>query len=142
MESNDGLGGGGFVIVGERSSSVSKSVRGEVGGVENKSLVGSNFMASGEECLDGWVGVDGGEVKGGGVVFEMSSILLGEILRDIIGESDGEAFGVNGGGRLIIGGWSKRMIRRGYRSRLGQTTRTNANPSGALKVKLLFFRHF
>ncbi|GJR63784.1 hypothetical protein Tco_1505946 [Tanacetum coccineum] len=61
-------------------------------------------MASGEECLDGWVGAGGGEVKGGGVVFGVSSILLGEILRDIIGESGGEAFGVDGGGRLIIGG--------------------------------------
>ncbi|GKE76113.1 hypothetical protein Tco_1542233 [Tanacetum coccineum] len=77
MESNDGLSGGGFVIVG----------------------------GSGEECLDGWVGANRGEVKGGGVVFGVSSILLSEILRDIIGESGGEAFGVDGGGRLIIGGW-------------------------------------
>ncbi|GJT50304.1 hypothetical protein Tco_0976461 [Tanacetum coccineum] len=69
MESNDCLGGGGFVVVGGRSSSVSKSVLGEVGGVENKSSVGSKLMASGEECLDGWVGSGGGEVKGGGVVF-------------------------------------------------------------------------
>ncbi|GJV63227.1 hypothetical protein Tco_1474055, partial [Tanacetum coccineum] len=68
-----------------------------VGGVENKSLVGSKFMASGEECLDGWVGAGGGEVKGGGVVFEVSRIFLGEIPRDIMGESDGEAFRVDGG---------------------------------------------
>ncbi|GJV72288.1 hypothetical protein Tco_1492283 [Tanacetum coccineum] len=69
----------------------------EVGGVKNKSSVGSKFMASGEECLDGWVRADGGEVKGGGVVFEVSRILLGEIPRDIMRESDGEAFRVDGG---------------------------------------------
>nr|GEZ27494.1 hypothetical protein [Tanacetum cinerariifolium] len=45
-------------------------------------------MASGEECLDGWVGAGGGEVKGGGVVFRVSRTLLGEIPRDIMGESD------------------------------------------------------
>ncbi|GJS26709.1 hypothetical protein Tco_0487329 [Tanacetum coccineum] len=67
----------------------------EVREVENKS----------KECLDGWVGASGGEVKGGGVVFRVSSILLGEILRDIMGESGGESFGVDRGGRLIIGRW-------------------------------------
>ncbi|GJR84470.1 retrovirus-related pol polyprotein from transposon TNT 1-94 [Tanacetum coccineum] len=67
------------------------------GGVENKSSVGSKFMASGKESLDSWVGAGGGEVKGGGVVFGVSKILLGVILRDIMGESDGEAFGVDGG---------------------------------------------
>nr|GEX94050.1 hypothetical protein [Tanacetum cinerariifolium] len=36
-----------------------------------KSLMGSKFMASGEECLDGWVGAGGGVVKGGSVVFEV-----------------------------------------------------------------------
>ncbi|GKB31368.1 hypothetical protein Tco_0870769 [Tanacetum coccineum] len=51
----------------------------------------------GEECLDGWVGAGGGEVKGGGVVFGVSRILLGVIPRDIMGESGGEAFGVDGG---------------------------------------------
>ncbi|GJX60621.1 hypothetical protein Tco_0292011 [Tanacetum coccineum] len=39
----------------------------------------------------------GGEVKGGGVDFEVSRILLGVIPRDIIGESGGEAFGVDRG---------------------------------------------
>nr|GEZ77907.1 hypothetical protein [Tanacetum cinerariifolium] len=73
MQSNDGLGGGGFTIV------------------------GSKFMASGEECLDGWVGVGGGEVKGGCVVFGVSMILLGVIPRDIMGESGGEAFIVDRG---------------------------------------------
>nr|GEU94085.1 hypothetical protein [Tanacetum cinerariifolium] len=45
-------------------------------------------------CLDGWVGAGGGEVKGGGVVFGVSRILLGVIPGDIIRESSGEAFGV------------------------------------------------
>ncbi|GKC59577.1 hypothetical protein Tco_1087175, partial [Tanacetum coccineum] len=95
MDSNDGLGGGGFVVVGGRSSSVSKSVCREVRGVENKSSVGSKLMASGEECLDGWVGAGGGEVKGGGVVFGVSKIFLGVIPGDIIRESGGEAFGLD-----------------------------------------------
>nr|GEW56899.1 putative retrotransposon RIRE1 poly protein [Tanacetum cinerariifolium] len=69
MESNNSLCGGGFVVVGE----------------------------SGEECLDGWVGAGGGEVKGGGVVFGVSRILLGVIPRDIMGESGGKAFGLDGG---------------------------------------------
>nr|GEU80839.1 leucine-rich repeat protein [Tanacetum cinerariifolium] len=87
MESKDGLGGRLFAVVGERSSSMSKSVLGKVGEVENKSSVGSKFMASGEECLDGWVGAGEGEVKGGGVVFGVSRILLDVIPGDIIGES-------------------------------------------------------
>ncbi|GJT66073.1 hypothetical protein Tco_1017553 [Tanacetum coccineum] len=60
-------------------------------GVENKSSVGYKFMASGEECLDGWVRAGRGEVKGGGVVFRVSRILLGVIPGDIIGESGGES---------------------------------------------------
>nr|GEU82394.1 putative reverse transcriptase domain-containing protein [Tanacetum cinerariifolium] len=68
MELNDGLGGGGFVVVG-----------------------GS------EECLDVWVGAGGGQVKGGGVVFGVSRIEFGTILKDNMGESGGEAFGLDGG---------------------------------------------
>ncbi|GJY41577.1 hypothetical protein Tco_0428847 [Tanacetum coccineum] len=64
MKSKDGLGGGGSR--------------------------GSKFMANGEECLDGWVGSGEGEVKGGGVDFGVTRILLGE-------ESGGEVFGVDGG---------------------------------------------
>ncbi|GKD08396.1 hypothetical protein Tco_1188081 [Tanacetum coccineum] len=79
MESKDGLGGGGLVVVGGSSSSVSKRAWGEVGGVENKSLMGSMLMDKGEECLDGWVGAGGGEVKGGGVDFGVTKSLLGEI---------------------------------------------------------------
>ncbi|GKF10992.1 hypothetical protein Tco_0048918 [Tanacetum coccineum] len=70
MVSKDGLGGGGFVVLGVRSSS--------------------------EECLDGWVRAGEGEVKGGGVDFRVSKIFLGEIPREIIGEGGGEAFGVDG----------------------------------------------
>ncbi|GKE60145.1 hypothetical protein Tco_1510512 [Tanacetum coccineum] len=70
---------------GGRGSSIFE--RGEVGGVENKSLMGSMLMANGEECLDGWVRAGGGEVKGGGVDFGV--ILLGEI--------GGKEFGVEGG---------------------------------------------
>ncbi|GJW57138.1 hypothetical protein Tco_0103869 [Tanacetum coccineum] len=93
MESKDGLGGGGFVVLGGRSSSVSKKVLGEEGGVENKSLMGYKFMANGEECLDGWVRANGGEVKGGGVDFGVSRTLLGEIPK----ESGGVEFRVNRG---------------------------------------------
>ncbi|GJW15072.1 hypothetical protein Tco_0019205 [Tanacetum coccineum] len=39
----------------------------------------------------------GGEVKGGGVNFGVSKILLGEIPREIIGESGGKVFEVDGG---------------------------------------------
>ncbi|GJU67356.1 hypothetical protein Tco_1253615 [Tanacetum coccineum] len=48
----------------EEVSRVSKRSWGEVGGVENKSSMGSMLIAKGEECMDGWVGAGGGEVKG------------------------------------------------------------------------------
>nr|GEW07078.1 hypothetical protein [Tanacetum cinerariifolium] len=57
----------------------------------------SKFMDNGEECLDGWVGADGGEVKGVGVDFGVSRTLFGEVLRKIIKESGGEVFGVDRG---------------------------------------------
>ncbi|GJY66317.1 hypothetical protein Tco_0468555 [Tanacetum coccineum] len=59
--------------------------------------MGSKFMANDEECLNGWVGAGGGEVKGGGVDFGVSRTLLGEIFGEIIGESGGEVFKVDGG---------------------------------------------
>ncbi|GKF57964.1 hypothetical protein Tco_0171501 [Tanacetum coccineum] len=68
-----------------------------LGGVENKSSVGSKLMASGEECLDGWIGVGGGEVKGDSVVFGVSRIEFGMNPEDNMGESGGEAFGLDGG---------------------------------------------
>ncbi|GJR43646.1 hypothetical protein Tco_1311749 [Tanacetum coccineum] len=96
MESKDGLGGGGLVVVGGRSSRVSKRAWGEVGGVENKSLMGSMLIAKGEECLDGRVGASAGEVKGCGVDFGVTKSLLVEILR----ESDGEELVVINGGAI------------------------------------------
>ncbi|GKC24284.1 uncharacterized mitochondrial protein-like protein [Tanacetum coccineum] len=89
-----------WALMAEVARSLKKDFRGKleveaamveekVGGVENKSLVGSKFMASGEECLDGWVGAGRGEVKGGGVVFRVSNILLSVIPEDVMGESGG-----------------------------------------------------
>nr|GEX47910.1 hypothetical protein [Tanacetum cinerariifolium] len=78
MESKDGLRGGRLVVVGERSSSVSKIVWREVGGVENKSSMGSMLIAKAEECLYGWVGAGEGEVKGGGVDLGVTKSLLCE----------------------------------------------------------------
>ncbi|GJX77972.1 hypothetical protein Tco_0324783 [Tanacetum coccineum] len=46
-EEEDGLGGVGFVVDGGRSPSTS-SKDGEDGGVENKSLMGSRLIATGE----------------------------------------------------------------------------------------------
>ncbi|GJW00969.1 hypothetical protein Tco_1556220 [Tanacetum coccineum] len=66
MDSTDGLGGEGLVVVGE-------------------------------ECLDGWVRAGGGEVKGGGVDFEVTKSLLGEIPEENTRESGGEEFRVDGG---------------------------------------------
>nr|GEX31226.1 hypothetical protein [Tanacetum cinerariifolium] len=88
-KSKDGLGGGGLVVVGRRSSSVSKIAWGEIGGVENKSSMGSMLIAKGEECLDGWVEAGGGEVKGGGVD-------LG-VTKSLLGEAHGESSGVDRG---------------------------------------------
>ncbi|GJW38297.1 mitochondrial outer membrane protein porin 2-like protein [Tanacetum coccineum] len=105
--SNGGSEGSMFVIGGRGGSIVeigggslvkrSMELNDGLGGVENKSSVGSKFMASGEECLDGWVGAGRGEVKGGGVVFGVSRILLGVIPKDIMGESSGEVFRLDGG---------------------------------------------
>ncbi|GKG33895.1 hypothetical protein Tco_0434054 [Tanacetum coccineum] len=53
------------------------------------SSTGSMFMVNGEDCLEGWVGAGGGEVKGGGVV-------LG-VVKSSLGEKPGGAIGVVGG---------------------------------------------
>nr|GEU55901.1 reverse transcriptase domain-containing protein [Tanacetum cinerariifolium] len=117
LDPNGGSGGkfkegfkgnvGGCGCNGEREGSIAERGRGSLakhsmklkdeGGVENKSSVGSKFIASGEECLDGWIGSGRGEVKGGGLDFGVSRTFLGEILREIIKESGGKVFGVNGG---------------------------------------------
>ncbi|GKB02093.1 hypothetical protein Tco_0830137, partial [Tanacetum coccineum] len=75
----------------------SKNACREVGGVEKISSTGSKLMVSSEECLEGCVGADRGEVSGGGDDFGVSKNLLGEIPRVVIGESGGEAFGEDGG---------------------------------------------
>nr|GEZ42882.1 hypothetical protein [Tanacetum cinerariifolium] len=97
IDSNDGRGGGGLVILGGTSSRESKRACGEVGGVEKISSTGSKFMVRGEECLKGCVGVDGGEVSRGGDDFEVSKSLLGETPRVMIGESGEETFRDDGG---------------------------------------------
>ncbi|GKF61733.1 hypothetical protein Tco_0181787, partial [Tanacetum coccineum] len=93
----DGRGGGGFMVLGGRSSRESKNARGEVGGIEKMSLTGSKFMVRGKECLEGCVGVGGGEVKGGGDEFGVSKILVGEIPGVVIGESGRDIFRDDGG---------------------------------------------
>ncbi|GKC67640.1 hypothetical protein Tco_1100238, partial [Tanacetum coccineum] len=93
INSNDGRGGGGLMVLGGRSSMESKSVYQEVGGVKKMSSMGSKLMVRGEECLEGCVGVSGGEVSRGGDDFEVSKSLLGEIFRVMIGEGGGETFG-------------------------------------------------
>ncbi|GJX66546.1 hypothetical protein Tco_0300889 [Tanacetum coccineum] len=95
-----------MVEIGRRGGSIAemgggslakRSMESNDGGVENKSLVGSKLMDSGEECLDGWVRFDGGEVKGGGVVFGVSRIEFSMILKDNMGKGGGKAFRLYGG---------------------------------------------
>ncbi|GJZ52760.1 hypothetical protein Tco_0607645 [Tanacetum coccineum] len=87
-----GRGRRGGSIVGRGGGSLAKR------SIDSKDgLGGSKLIANGEECLDGWVGASGAEVKGGGVDFRVSRTLLGEIPRVIMVESGGEAFRVDGG---------------------------------------------
>nr|GEV24312.1 putative reverse transcriptase domain-containing protein [Tanacetum cinerariifolium] len=109
---------GSMVEIGRRGGSIARMGGGSlakrsmdsndgVGGVENKSLMGSKLMDSGEECLNGWVGAGGGEVKGGGVIFRVSrgevkggGVDLGftkSLLFETLRESGNEEFGVDGG---------------------------------------------
>ncbi|GKE10725.1 hypothetical protein Tco_1414276 [Tanacetum coccineum] len=53
MDSKDGLGGGGFVVLGGRSFRESKRAWEEVGGVEKMSSTGSQFIVRGDECFEG-----------------------------------------------------------------------------------------
>ncbi|GKE12184.1 hypothetical protein Tco_1415735, partial [Tanacetum coccineum] len=90
----DGLGGNGFVVDGGKSPSTS-SRDGEDGGVENKSSMGSRLITTREVSLDGWVGVGGSVVNGGGVdlgvskQFSLELIFIGDSGGDIIGEVGG-----------------------------------------------------
>nr|GEZ16184.1 hypothetical protein [Tanacetum cinerariifolium] len=97
MDSKEGLGGGGFVVLGGKSLRESKNACGEVRGVEKISSTGSKFMVIGDECLKGCVGAGGGEVNGGGDDFGVIKSLLGDIFGVAIGESGGDTFGVDGG---------------------------------------------
>ncbi|GKE68189.1 hypothetical protein Tco_1526261 [Tanacetum coccineum] len=54
MVARDGLGGEGLVVDGGRSPSTS-SKDGEDGGVENKSLIGSRLIATGEDLWLYWL---------------------------------------------------------------------------------------
>nr|GEY84067.1 hypothetical protein [Tanacetum cinerariifolium] len=56
-----------------------------------KSLMGSMLIAKGEDCLHGWVGAGGREVKDGGVDLRVTKSLLGETPE----ESGGEEFRVD-----------------------------------------------
>ncbi|GKA05538.1 integrase, catalytic region, zinc finger, CCHC-type containing protein [Tanacetum coccineum] len=97
IDSNEGQGGGGFVVLGGRSSRESKNACGEVGGVEKMSSTGSKFMVRGEECLEGCVGAGREEVNGGGEDFGVSKSLLGEIPGVVISESGEGTFRDDGG---------------------------------------------
>ncbi|GJW07005.1 uncharacterized mitochondrial protein-like protein [Tanacetum coccineum] len=83
MESKDDLGGGGLVVVGGRSSSVSRELR-EVGGVDNKSAIGSVVDGSKcEECL----------MESGGEEFRSlleGRLIVGGVRDDQGGISDGD----------------------------------------------------
>ncbi|GKE74812.1 hypothetical protein Tco_1536853 [Tanacetum coccineum] len=92
-----GIGGGGLVVLGGKSSRESKNGCGEVGEVEKISSTGSKFMANGEDCLDGCDGASGGEVKGGGVDFGVLKGSPGEILGETMGERGGDMIGLGGG---------------------------------------------
>ncbi|GJV66518.1 hypothetical protein Tco_1482027 [Tanacetum coccineum] len=67
-------------VIENESHLIPKIVHNNLGGVENKTLIGSMLMANGEECLVGWVGADGGEAMGGGVDFRVIvEVMHGEI---------------------------------------------------------------
>ncbi|GKE42315.1 hypothetical protein Tco_1469599 [Tanacetum coccineum] len=70
MDSKEGLGGEGFVVLRGRSS---------------------------KELNKACVGAGGGEVNGGGIDFGVSKSFLGEIPGVAIGEGGGEPFGDDGG---------------------------------------------
>nr|GFB41584.1 hypothetical protein [Tanacetum cinerariifolium] len=55
IDSNDGRGGGGFVVQGGRSFMESKNACEKVGGVDKMRLTRSKLMVRGEECVKGCV---------------------------------------------------------------------------------------
>nr|GFC09791.1 hypothetical protein [Tanacetum cinerariifolium] len=79
------IGGGSLAMLSMESKD-------RLGGVENKSSMGSRLMANGEESLEGWAGAGGGEVNGGGVVVGISRSLLGEDPVEIMSERGVETF--------------------------------------------------
>ncbi|GKE33264.1 hypothetical protein Tco_1452586 [Tanacetum coccineum] len=52
MDSKEGLGGGGFVVLGGKSSRESKNTCEEEGGVEKMSSTGSKFIVMGDEYFE------------------------------------------------------------------------------------------
>ncbi|GJT83495.1 hypothetical protein Tco_1057837 [Tanacetum coccineum] len=95
-----GRRGGSMVEIGRRGGSIAGMGEGSLAKrlmESNDGLDDGGIMASGEECLDGWVRAGGGEFKGGGVVFGVSRIEFGMIPKDNMEESGGEAFGLDGG---------------------------------------------
>nr|GEZ91861.1 hypothetical protein [Tanacetum cinerariifolium] len=97
IDSNEGRGRGGFVVLGGISSRESKIAYGEVGEVEKMSSPWSKFMVRGEECLEGCVGARGGKVNEGGEDFRVSKSLLRKIHGVLIGKSGRETFRDDGG---------------------------------------------
>ncbi|GJS91731.1 hypothetical protein Tco_0774367 [Tanacetum coccineum] len=79
------------------SSRESKSACGEVRGVKKMSSTRFKLMVRGDECLEGCVGIGGGEVSGGRDDFGVSKSLLGEIPGVMISEGGGDTFGDDGG---------------------------------------------
>ncbi|GKB38075.1 hypothetical protein Tco_0883017 [Tanacetum coccineum] len=59
--------------------------------------LGSILMVNGDDCLEGWVGARGGEVKGCGVVLGVVKSSPGENPSGAIGVIGGELRGVEGG---------------------------------------------
>nr|GEV71519.1 hypothetical protein [Tanacetum cinerariifolium] len=83
IDLNDGRGGGGFVVLGGRSSSESKNTCREVGGVEKMSSTRSKLMVRGKKCLEGCVGAGGGEVCEGGEVSQLRLVSSIKLVRKI-----------------------------------------------------------
>ncbi|GKD99527.1 hypothetical protein Tco_1387511, partial [Tanacetum coccineum] len=92
IELNDGLGGGGFVVVGGSCWwKVFQCSMAKCSMESNDGLGGGGFVVVGGRCSS--VRAGRGEVMGGGVDFEVSRSLLGEILEEIMGDKVGEEYG-------------------------------------------------